>query len=172
MSGSVARALNAAVAHDVEHLLSVSLQLRLADSFDLGKLRQRLRAGRGDSAQCRVVEDDVSGNTGFRSDLPPGLAKCIEQGIGRPIAAALPRPALAGWRDGDHQLLLAFEDRFRARPERQSAVSVGAERVAGDQRPCHRLHQRDFVSRCDPEDRQVVVAETADLLVVVAGQHL
>ena len=59
-----------------------------------------------------------------------------------------------------------------AGPKLRPAVSVGAQRVAGDQRPSDRPHQRELLGRGDSEHRQPVMAEAAHLLAVVAGQHL
>ena len=69
-------------------------------------------------------------------------------------------------------LFLALEDRLGAGSEAEPAISVGAQRIAGDQRSRDRRDQRELVGRGDAEHRQPVVAEAADLLVVVAGEHL
>ena len=46
--------------------------------------------------------------------------------------------------------LLALEDRPGAGPEAKPAISVGAQRIAGDQRAGHRAHQRELVGDAMP----------------------
>ena len=70
------------------------------------------------------------------------------------------------------QLLLALEDRLGAGPEAEPAIGVGAQRIAGDQGARDRTHQVQLLGIGDPEHRQSVVAETAHLLIVVAGEDV
>ena len=79
---------------------------------------------------------------------------------------------LAQRRNGDVQLLLALQDRLCARSERQPAIGVGAQRIARDQCPRDRPHQRQFLGVAIPNTDSRSMAEAAHLLIVVAGQHV
>src|SRR5690348_6697150 len=94
----------------------------------------------------------------------------MEQRVGRSaFAAALP---LALRRNGDDDLLIALEDRPRAGPERQPAVSIRAKRIASDQRASDGANKRALLGRSNAEDAQSMMAEALHLLSLVSGEHV
>ena len=76
-----------------------------------------------------------------------------------------------GRRDGDDHRPLALEDRFRRRAERQPAIVVGAQRIAGLEGAGDGADHGEFVGGHDAEHAELVVAELADLLIIVPAEH-
>jgi len=155
-----------------KQLFAIAFELRFPDAVDFGELRERLRTCSRDVTQGRIVEHHIGRNAGRGRELAPCFAKPLEQRVILGVAVPAARAALARRWKGDLELLFALQDRLGSRSERQSAIGIGTERIASDQRTGNRLHERDFLVGGDPVHRQPIVTEAANLLAVASGQHV